>query len=123
MLKYSYVWQKLSLVARDALAGSGTIQERLLNAYVSGLIRLRPVDLPAEIQTAFGDVCSWLTRKSAGEEGAAAATILKLSTEQANYCVEAIIKMAAIVDHYYWASFGPPEDHYDTMQFSPPNGD
>ena len=99
---HDYGWEKL-FVAVLSLAGSpDTIQQRLLNAFISSLIRIRPEeDLPQGIQDEFKTLREQLTHRPArGNEGTAAATILAMTEEEASKHAETIVGLYDSVCRY-----------------------
>ncbi len=95
MVKYEYAWQKL-YVALRCLAGTGTIKERLIKAWRSGIDRLvdHPPDksLAAEL-TAIRDALTARTDPESGK-GSVAATVDQMSAEEARSWSMRIVDLA-----------------------------
>jgi hypothetical protein len=84
MVKYGYEWQTLYIALR-CLAGTGTMKERLLKAWRSGIYRLvdhlTDKDLAAEL-LAIRDALTAEIEPDSGK-GSAAATVAKMSEGEA----------------------------------------
>ena len=72
-----YIWEKLYVAAETLSTGSGTIQERLLDATVSALMRLEPEDFGEAYRERFAELMSALS----GLEG----SILSMTVEEARH--------------------------------------
>ncbi len=76
-------WENWSK-AIHTLVGMGTIQERLISAYVHNLIHIKTEDLPEKVRERIDELSKDLTRvePDAGE-GSVEATVNKMSDEEA----------------------------------------
>jgi hypothetical protein len=64
-----YVWEKM-YVAIGCMCGRGSVNERLVNATISALMRLEGNDLPAgELQDDLKFVLKWTKENIAGDDG------------------------------------------------------
>ena len=95
----NYTWEKLFTTILILATGDGTVQERLIDAYSSSLMRLRPEDLPEGLQKEFAELQERLTSVEATNpgEGRIHATIKQMEPIEANKVVEQII---SIYDRY-----------------------
>ena len=77
------------------LAGHGSVQERLVNAYVFSLGQLKTADdIPNALQSRFDELCQELTKFEArGDEGRVQATVSKLNEFEINKLIEDIVTL------------------------------
>lgn len=77
------------------LAGHGSVQERLVNAYVFSLGQLKTAnDIPNALQSRFDELCQELTKfEASGDEGRVQATVLKLNEFEINKLIEDIVTL------------------------------
>ncbi len=61
-MSLDYVWEKFFVAVHSLAGGQGSIKERLFSAYISALIRLKPDDLPREMQQEFSMLQEELTK-------------------------------------------------------------
>lgn len=87
-------WEKFH-GATLSLARSGSIKERLSNAYRQHLAEVREEDLPRELRAEFRELCSALTaeRPLLRGEDAVQATVRKLSGEEAERLAAALVQL------------------------------
>lgn len=95
--KYGYAWEKL-YVGMRSLAGSGTIQDRLIAAWRSGIYLLRNRDnLPDEVlYDELNKICDALTAKedpTGGREGKLTATVVQMSDDEAEEWARRILSL------------------------------
>jgi hypothetical protein len=95
----NYTWEKLYTTVLILASGNGSVQDRLIDAYISSLMRLEPDDLPKVLRKEFSELQYKLTRvePSYPGEGRIHATISKMENIEANKVVEQII---SIYDRY-----------------------
>jgi len=95
----NYAWEKLYTTILILATGDGTVQERLVDAYSSSLMRLEPDDLPEGLQKEFEELQEKLTSKESTYqgEGRIHATVIQMSKIEANRIVEQIF---SIYDRY-----------------------
>ena len=78
-----YAWEKLSASVSTLTEGTGTIQQRLRDAY-SQFMRLQAEDLPPVLWAKYTAIDQQLTRiPAAGDEGTLMATTSVMSDEEA----------------------------------------
>lgn len=93
-MSINYVWEKFYVAVQALAGGQGNIKERLLDAYISALIRLKPDDLPKEMQQEFSMLQEELTKaEPIGNEGKLRATINSISSDRAAEIAEKIVGM------------------------------
>ena len=104
MNQYGYAYQKFWQALDNLATGTGSIQQRLLDAYIGALYTLwtPDIDLPRPLQTAFHQMIDWwmTSQQAVADEGSAAASIERLSDRQAAYCAGVIRDMALVLHHY-----------------------
>jgi hypothetical protein len=89
---YRYGWEKLSLAVHAMAESPHGLPERLLNAYIYHVIHVHAENVPRAQEEALEALNRRLTSKPAvGDEGAAAATILAMSDEEAQACIGQIV--------------------------------
>lgn len=95
----NYTWEKLFTTILILATGDGSAKERLIDAYSSSLMRLEPDDLPEGLQKEFAELQDNLTATEATYEGEGRihASVMKMSTIEANRIIEQII---SIYDRY-----------------------
>ncbi len=95
----NYTWEKLFTTILILAQNDGTVQERLIDAYTSSLMRLDPDDLPKSLQKEFAELQDKLTSVEATYqgEGRIHASVMSMSKIEANRVVEQII---SIYDRY-----------------------
>jgi hypothetical protein len=89
-------WEKLQ-AATLSLARSGTIKERLTNAYRNHLASVVEADLPTEVRDEFRAFSYAITREQPmlrGED-AVRATIRKMSNDEADHIASSVVRMFA----------------------------
>lgn len=94
-MSLSYAYEKL-MIAVDVLATSPqTIQNRLGNAFISGLTRINPEeDLPVNLRTDFQQLLDQVTRVAAvGDEGTISATTRIMSDDEAAEIAKKILNL------------------------------
>ena len=84
--------------------GAGPIHERLIGAGVFELVHAAQYAeaFPGQIQSRFDDVWSRLTSaEPAGEEGSIAASVGKLSVDEAQQIAREILEISSMADHVH----------------------
>src|ERR1700743_1946073 len=90
-------WEKFQ-GAVVSLARSGSIKERLTNAYRNHLSAVAEDELPREIREQFHHVCRSLTRERPQRgEDAIRATVRKMSSDEAESIAETVVQMLSVV--------------------------
>lgn len=94
-MKYGYGWEKLFSAMLGLATGNEPIQQRLVNATAYALIHIRPEDdLPETSRDRFQNLLRELTEVEAkGDEGRIAATINKLSDDDASHYAKEILSI------------------------------
>ena len=104
MNQYGYAYQKFWQALDNLATGTGSIQQRLLDAYTGALYTLwaPDSDLPPALQTPFHQMIDWwmTSQQAVADEGSAAASIKQLSDRQAAYCAGVIRDMMLVLHHY-----------------------
>jgi len=96
----SNAWREFNS-AIHTLAGTGSIQKRLANAYIYHLMRIQENILPKELQQDFNKLGEDLTRVQAkGDEGNVAATTATMTDSKAREYVGIVISMYDKVVRY-----------------------
>ena len=95
VMAINYGWEKFHLAVLSLASGSGSIQSRLANVFVSSLKRVEPSkDLPPELQAEFASILQEMTSvQPKGKEGSLAASAQAMSTERASEIAERIVSM------------------------------
>lgn len=87
-----HVWDRFFVAVSTLATGPGSIQQRLADAYIHGLIRLKPEDLPTELQGEFRAVVDALTREEPKRsEGPILARTRAMSADEAGRLAEKIL--------------------------------
>jgi hypothetical protein len=95
-----YAWEKFNSAIRT-LASTGTIQERLADAYRLNLGFLDPDKMPKNLQEEFKKLGEDLTRvPQKGDEGSVAATTATMTDDEAREHIGSIISMYDEVVRY-----------------------
>jgi len=95
-----YAWEKFNSALR-ILTSTGTIQERLADAYRLSLIHLDIGKMPKKLQPEFKKLGEDLTKiPQKGEEGSVAATTAQMSDDEAREHIGTIISMYDEVVRY-----------------------
>jgi hypothetical protein len=90
----NYTWEKLYTAILTLASGQFSLQERLADAYISSLMRLRPEDLPRGLRDEFIELGKRLTCvEPEGDEGSVYATVRAMDTETARGLAEKIVSM------------------------------
>lgn len=97
-MSLEYAWEKLYVTVRTLASGTGNIQERLADAYISGLYLIglgkNDVDLPADLRPAHADIKRRMTRVPAqGDEGSVVASARVMSDDEARKVAEQIVDL------------------------------
>jgi len=93
----STAWDKFQ-GATLSLARSGSIKDRLAEAYRNHLADISEEDLPRELREEFHNVILTLTREPPMRgEDAARATTRKMSNEEAEHIAATVVRMFALV--------------------------
>lgn len=94
-MSISYGWEKFRAALEGMAANPGSLQQRIGDAYVYSLIRIRSdEDLPVELRPSFEELKARLTRENAvGDEGDVAATVAKMSDAEAEELAHTIVRI------------------------------
>ena len=93
----SYAFEKFYAAITGMATSPASLQERVADAYLSSIMRVEVKDLPAEFWTAFKNLETRLTKEEPiGEEGIVAATVARMSIEEAEELAQIIYR---IFDH------------------------
>ena len=91
------VWEKFQ-AATLSLARSGSIKDRLTNAYRNHLSTVAEDDLPREIREQFHNVrCSLTRERPLHGEDAIRATVRKMSSHEAESIAEIVVEMLSVM--------------------------
>lgn len=105
-MSLGYTWEKLYVAVSTLAAGQRSIQERLEDAYISALIRLKADDLPDDLQDDFRKLQDELTNvEPVGNEGSVAVSTRAMNGDRASEIAEQIVSMFTHVARRY-----PEED-------------
>jgi hypothetical protein len=90
----STTWEKFQ-GATLSLARSGTLKDRITDAYRNHLSRIDEMELPKELREEFRTLCRTVTRERALVRGddAFRATVRKMSTDEAEDVAMSVVKM------------------------------
>src|SRR5690349_11992273 len=89
-----YAWEKFYVAVDTLASGTGSIQERLADAYMSALIRLYPADLPKNLREDFEKLRVTMRRiEPTSDEGRITAAARAMSTDEAQQWAEKIVSM------------------------------
>src|SRR5277367_428088 len=81
-----------------SLARSGTIKDRLTDAYRNHLAAVAEDELPREIREQFHNVrCSMTRERPQRGEDAIRATVRKMSCHEAEYIAETVVQMLSVM--------------------------
>lgn len=90
----SYAWEKFFSAVQGLASGQSGIRERLISAYNSNLIHVKPEELPEKIQNDFRETEEELTKvKAKGSEGDVAASVNAMSEDRASEIAQKIVGM------------------------------
>ncbi len=94
-MSIGYTWEKLHDAVLTLASGTGSIQERLCDAYVYSLIRLQKQDdFPVEMRDDFEVIQKELTAvQPFGEEGSVKASTNAMTDDKASKIAEKIVSM------------------------------
>lgn len=102
-MSLEYAWEKLYITVRALASGTGSIQERLADAYLSGgylLDLARGDDLPADLLPSYDAINARMTRIPAqGDEGSIVASARQMGDEEAKELAEQIVDLFNEVAH------------------------
>jgi hypothetical protein len=91
-----------------SLARSGTIKDRLTDAYRNHLAAVAEDELPREIREQFHNVCCSLTRERPQRgEDAIRATVRKMSSHEAETIAEKVVQMLTVMARSSQPARGP----------------
>jgi hypothetical protein len=106
MPNIDYAWEKFHATVLT-LAGPGALQDRLVDAYSSQLVRLKRDDLPRELQADFSEIEKALTSGTpTGDEGTIAAAVRAMSEQRRQEIAEKIVSMYDAVAHKHGKASG-----------------
>ena len=108
-MRYGYAWEKLFATVQALAEGSGSIQDRLCNAWVSSAIRLQganPSHLPPDLQPEFDAIHDALTRVKNPDPGYIRATCDVLTDEEASEFAGRIVSLFNGVAEAYFRDLG-----------------
>jgi hypothetical protein len=99
MIIHDYAWEKLYAAIWILAGGTGNLRERIEDAYVSALMRLKPDDFPKGLRREFSYVLDRLIREEPTEpgEGKLRATLKTMNDIELDRIVERIV---SIYDKY-----------------------
>jgi hypothetical protein len=93
----STTWEKFQ-GATLSLARSGSIKDRLTDAYRNHLSAVAEEELPREIREQFHNVrCSMTRERPQRGEDAVRATVRKMSSHEAEYIAETVVQMLSVM--------------------------
>jgi hypothetical protein len=93
----STAWEKFQGAA-VSLARSGSIKDRLTNAYRNHLSAVAEDELPREIREQFHNVrCSLTRERPLSGEDAIRATVRKMSSHEAENIAETVVQMLSVM--------------------------
>lgn len=94
-MSLSYTWEKLHVAVLILASSTGSIQERLCDAYTSSLIRLHePNDFPKDMRNDFEEITRELTAvEPSGNEGSVQASTNAMTDIKASTIAEKIVSM------------------------------
>ncbi len=93
----STTWEKFQ-GATLSLARSGSLKDRLTDAYRNHLAAVAEDELPREIREQFHNVCCSLTRERPQRgEDAIRATVRKMSSHEAENIAETVVQMLSVM--------------------------
>jgi hypothetical protein len=96
-MSLSYTWEKFHVAVSSLASGTGSIQERLCNAYTYSLMLLevhKPDDLPAEMRDDFEQIVRELTAvEPVGSEGSVQASTNAMTDLKASEIAEKIVSL------------------------------
>ncbi len=102
-MSLEYAWEKLYITVRNLASGTGSIQERLADAYISGGYILglgTQNELPTDLQPSYAAINRTMTRVPAqGDEGDIVATTRQMSDDEAVEVAEQIVDLFNEVAH------------------------
>lgn len=91
---FGYTWEKLRAAVDTLASGTGPLQQRLKDAYISGLILLKPDDLPEPARMDLELVHFEMTADPRSDtEGSVASTAGTMSNETAQRVALAILRV------------------------------
>lgn len=95
-MSYNYNMEKLSNAVRSLATGKGSIQDRLINAYIYHLIHVNPDFLSEDNKVLYLSLQDKVTRKEAkGNEGSVKATVELMSDDEAQEIASQILDLTA----------------------------
>lgn len=94
-MSIDYTWEKLYAAVLILASGTGSIQERLCNAYADSLMRLQDRnDFPVEMRDDFEAIQNELTAvQPLGDEGSIKASTNAMTDDKASEIAEKIVLM------------------------------
>jgi len=88
----SYSWEELYEAVLGLAQGTGTVQERLIDAFVDHLLKLKSSDLPSELQEEFTRLLEDVTWTAAqGDEEVLRAAVRAMDEEAAQNLIDRIV--------------------------------
>lgn len=92
-VKYRYGWEKF-YCAILTLASSGSLPQRIIDAYTFSIINLKKEDIPEPLQEKFEELTEMLTRKSPiRDEGSVSATVNSLDELELKEAAELMVSL------------------------------
>ena len=92
-MSLGYAWQKFFAAVQTLADGTGSLQDRLKDAFGGALIHLQPQDLPKEHRNEFADLRARITKETSLGDGTIAATTSVMSDEDAMQIADQIVSM------------------------------
>lgn len=96
-MSLNYTWEKFYVAVSSLASGTGSIQERLCNAYTGSLMLLNihePNDLPADMRNDFEEITRELTTVDpVGDEGSVRASTNAMTDMKASEIADRIVSL------------------------------
>src|SRR5438552_4117724 len=93
-MSLDYTWEKFHVAVLGLASGQGDIRQRLADAFVGSLIRLKPDELPEELRDDFRALQKELTSaRPEGDEGTVLASTNTMSGNRAAELAKQIVSM------------------------------
>jgi len=96
-MSLNYTWEKFYVAVSSLASGTGSIQERLFNAYTGSLMLLevhKPDELPEDMRNEFKEITRELTAvEPSGNEGSVRASTNAMTDLEASEIAEKIVSL------------------------------
>lgn len=94
----NYAFEKLMNAVLTLAKSKETHQDRLANAYLSGLLLIRPDDLPEDIREDFFELKAAMEKGTPrSDEGTVVASVRDMSEQEASNLIDSIVSLYADV--------------------------